>query len=217
MATETQSPAMPLKDAPDLLKGKTEQKRRAEMLALPHVKPLEDYLAASKARCGEGREMPHFDPCDGGINARALFLLEAPGPQAVGSTFISRDNPDPTARNLWRLMRDADIPRSDTVLWNVVPWYVGVPGRIRPVTRADVQEALPYLRELLSLLTHLQMIILVGRKAQSATKAIQAMAALPIVPTYHPSARVFNVWPDKERQTQEKFVAVAKLCREGPR
>ncbi len=108
-------------DAPYLLKDETERKRRAEMLALPHVKPLEDYLAAIKARCGEGREMPHFDPCDGGINARALFLLEAPGPKAVGSTFISRNNPDPTARNLWHLMNDANIPRSDTLLWNVVP------------------------------------------------------------------------------------------------
>lgn len=159
--------------------------------------------------------MPHFDPCDGGINARALFLLEAPGPKAVGSAFISRDNPDPTAQNLWHLMKGANILRSDTLLWNVVPWYVGVPERIRPVTRVDVQEALPYLRELLDLLPHLQVIVLVGRKAQSATRAIQTMTAMPIVPTHHPSARVFNVWPDKKRQTWEAFAAVAQLLRDN--
>ena len=183
------------------------------MLTLPRVKPLQDHLASVKARSGRDR-MPHFDPCDGGVNARALFLLEAPGPQAVGSAFISRNNPDPTARNLLRLMHDADIARGDSLIWNVVPWYVGVPGRIRPVTRADVQEALPYLRELLNLLPGLQVIVLVGKKAQSATEAIKTMTPLRIVPTHHPSARVFNVWPDKARQTQDAFARVAQLLQE---
>ena len=159
--------------------------------------------------------MPHFDPCDGGINASALFLLEAPGPQAVGSTFISYNNPDPTARNLWHLMHNANISHSDTLIWNIVPWYVGERGHIRPVTRVDVQEALPYLRELLNLLPHLQVIVLVGRKAQSATKAIQTMTPLCIVPTYHPSARVFNLSPDKKRQTQEAFAAVAQILQDN--
>ena len=201
-------------NAPYLLKDEVEQERRTEMLALPHVKPLEDYLASVKARCGHDK-MPHFDPCDGGINACALFLLEAPGPQAVGSAFISRDNPDPTARNLLRLMHDANISRGDTLIWNIVPWYVGVPGQIRPVTGVDVQEAIPYLRELLNMLPHLQVIVLVGRKAQSAAKAIQTMTPLLIVPTYHPSARVFNISPDKKRQTQEAFAEVAQLLQDN--
>ncbi len=94
-----------------------------------------------------------------------------------------------------------------------------MPGRIWPVTRDDIQKALPYLQELLNLLPHLQVIVLVGRKAESATKAIQTMTALrtalQIVPTYHPSARVFNVWPDRKRQTQEKFAHIAQFLREN--
>jgi hypothetical protein len=50
--------------------------------------------------CGARRlgEVPDFDPVDGGIGARALFLLDAPGPMTseagkrIGSGFISRFN-----------------------------------------------------------------------------------------------------------------------------
>ena len=193
-------------DAPYTLKEQTERQHRLKMLTLPHMKPLADYVISVKSRCGESYQIPHLDPCDGGINARALFLLEAPGPKAVlpsGSGFVSCNNPDPTAKNLCDLMQNANIPRSDTLIWNIVPWYVGVPGRIRPVTKQDIQEALPYLRELLDLLPCLQVIVLVGKKAQSASNAIQSMTALYIIPTCHPSARVFNIWPKKERETQE--------------
>ena len=181
------------------------------MLTLPHMKPLTDYLASVRDRQGEDYRTPYFDPCDGGIQARALFLLEAPGPQAVGSEFVSRNNPDPTARNLWYLMRDAGIPRSDTLIWNIVPWYVGEKGRIRPVNAGDVQQSLPYLHELLDLLTRLQMIVLVGKKAQSAAPYIRAMTPLPITQTYHMSAQVFNISPEKKRQTQEAFVSIAQF------
>lgn len=63
------------------------------------IEPLTKYLAKIKAEHPE-KELPCFDPYDGGIHAKALFLLEAPGPKAVSSTFISRNNPDPTARNI---------------------------------------------------------------------------------------------------------------------
>ena len=40
-------------------------------------------------------EVPDFDPLDGGVEARALFLFEKPGRMTAGqsgSGFISRDN-----------------------------------------------------------------------------------------------------------------------------
>ena len=40
--------------------------------------------------------IPHFDPLDGGSNAQVLFLMEAPGPKASASGFVSRNNPDET-------------------------------------------------------------------------------------------------------------------------
>ena len=202
-------------DAPYLLDDQAERERRIEMLILPHMKLLTDYLASVRNRQGEEYRTPYFDPCDGGIQARALFLLEAPGPKAVGSGFVSRDNPDPTARNLWHLMRDAGIPRSDTLIWNVVPWYVGERGHIKPVTREDIAQALPYLGELLPLLPCLQLIVLVGRKAQSAGAYLNSLTPIPIKHTYHMGARVFNGWPEKKQMTQEAFAAIAQFLRDN--
>lgn len=52
-----------------------------------------------------------------------------PGRKAMppgGSGFISCDNDDPTATNMWTLLNEAGIDRgSDYVAWNVVPWYIG--------------------------------------------------------------------------------------------
>ncbi|WP_132049372.1 hypothetical protein [Curtobacterium sp. PhB136] len=49
--------------------------------------------------------LPHFDPAEAGVKARALLLLDAPGRKTVlewgGSGFISLDNEDPTAKNAW--------------------------------------------------------------------------------------------------------------------
>ena len=204
-----------LEDAPYRLKGEAEQARRVGMLALPHMKPLTDFLRSVSNRQGAEYQMPHFDPCDGGTSARVLFLLEAPGPKAVGSGFVSRDNPDPTALNLWHLMRDAGIPRLDALIWNIVPWYVGERGRIRPVTPEDIRQALPYVAELLRLLPCLQLIVLVGKKAQSAGTHLRATTFLPVMHTHHMSAQVFNISPDRKRETQEAFAAVAKFLRDN--
>lgn len=219
MAADERAKISKMDDAPYTLKEQTERQHRLEMLTLPHMKPLANYVTSMmKATSGGGYLVPNFDPLDGGIQARALFLLEAPGPKAAlpsGSGFVSRNNPDPTAKNLWDLMQNANIPRSDTLIWNIVPWYVGVPGHIRPVTKQDIQEALPYLRELLDLLPHLQVIVLIGKKAQSASNAIRSVTVSPIIPTHHPSARVFNLSQDKKQQTQEKFEKIAQLLREN--
>ena len=66
-------------DAPYLLRDPAERVRREAMLTTPHMQPLTEYLAAIKNERGPAYEMPHFDPCDGGIGAKSLFLLEAPG------------------------------------------------------------------------------------------------------------------------------------------
>ncbi len=44
-------------------------------------------------------EVPGFDPKNGNELARYLFVLEAPGPQAIKTGSISFDNPDRTAAN----------------------------------------------------------------------------------------------------------------------
>ena len=112
------------------------------MLTQTHVKPLFDLAASIRAERGTECHIPDFDPYDGGVNARVLFLLEALGPKAAGtkvsSGFVSSNNPDPTARNLWHLIYEAGILRSETLIWNIVPWYVGTGKCIRPVNAADI-------------------------------------------------------------------------------
>lgn len=199
-------------EQPYALASPDERARRAALLDAPHVKPLTDYLKQIREEQGDGYDMPAFDPCDGGIHARVLMLLEAPGPRAVGSAFISRNNPDPTARNLCELLAKSGIPRQDTVIWNIVPWYVGDgQGRIRAVTRRDIGEALPYLDDLIALLPQLQVIVLVGQKAQSAAAEIRSRTNLPFVNMPHPSARVFNVWPDKRVEAQDALAQVVRM------
>jgi hypothetical protein len=68
-----------------------------------------------------GFDVPDFDPLDGGVNAACLFVLEAPGSRAVGSGFVSRDNPDETAKNWMLLNHAAKMDRRRVAVWNIVP------------------------------------------------------------------------------------------------
>lgn len=202
---------LPDSDAPYALASVSERERRSAdaILSLPHIQPLVQYVERIRAERGPECSVPCFDPCDGGVNARALFLLEAPGPKAVESGFISRNNPDPTARNVCQLMQGADLARKDTILWNIVPWYVGESdrSRIHAVRRQDIAEALPFTKELLHLLPRLAVIVLVGQKAQSAaaTLALSKITQVPLVNAPHPSARVFNAWPHKQVEAEHAF------------
>lgn len=161
---------------------------------------------------GLGRAIPYFDPLDGGVNAKCLFLLEAPGPRAVESGFISRNNPDPTARNWLVMLKEAGLRRKDTVLWNIVPWYVGDKGRIRPVRRSDLGKALPYVRELLGLLPSLRTVVLVGRKAQLARKDIARFTEVKIRETLHPSPLVLNRDPINRKRILKRLLEIRNIC-----
>ena len=198
-------------DAPYALRCEKERQRRLDLLALPHIQPLTEYTEQIRCKQGAEYQLPYFDPCDGGIHAKALFLLEAPGPKAVNSTFVSRNNPDQTARNLCQLMQTANIPRAETAIWNIVPWYVGDEKHIRPVNSQDLLEAKPYLKDLLLLLPCLRVIVLCGKKAQRAAPFLSEITSLPTITTYHMSPCVFNRSPDKKEQTQEMFRHVALL------
>jgi len=122
-----------------------------------------------------------------------LFLLEAPGSRAVTSGFISRNNPDESAKNWFELNCEAGIPREKTVSWNIVPWYIGSSGKIRPASRKDIQDALPYLYRLIALLPRLRIVALVGGKAQSISDRLQqTYPALKILKLCHPSPLFVN-------------------------
>jgi len=184
-----------------------------------HVGPLNSFARQIRQQTGVGRKVPYFDPADGGLNARCLFLLEAPGAKAVESGFVSRNNPDPTASNFFEFNKLAGLPRENTVIWNVVPWYIGSEGRIRPASAADIRSAEPYLTRLLGLLPNLSVIVLVGRKAQRVRRFVSSIATGSIVLEMpHPGPKVFNTRPDARRamlQTLRKAARLASTPREA--
>jgi len=162
------------------------------------------------------RKVPAFDPKDGGAAAKVLFLLEAPGPRAVKSGLISRNNPDQTARAFNELLAEASIFPAETLLWNVVPWYIGNPEltKIRPARVADLKQAEPHLAELLGLLQALRAVVLVGRKARhkSVRTLIERKAGgrIEVFECYHPSPLVLNGRPHNRTKILDELKKVRR-------
>ncbi len=202
-------------DLPYALGNLEEIERRRAMLTLPHIAPLVEYAQQITIRMGSSYDIPYFDPCDGGINAQALFLLEAPGRKAVGSTFISRNNPDPSAKTMCILLATAALPRDAILLWNIIPWYVGNDSSIRPVTQSDIVTALPFIKDLIALLPNLRAIVLVGRKAQNVKFQLTRLTNARLFESHHPSQRVMNRWPERRAEMLDTFRSLASFLRNG--
>lgn len=156
----------------------------------PHVASLNEMVRRIRVK---HVGVPYFDPESGGVNARILFLLEAPGPNAID--FISPDNNDPTAANMIRLLADAGINRGETCFWNVVPFYIGNAERtkLRAAKQTDLDAGEPWVVELLALLPRLETIILMGRHAQKARELLLRLRPdLRVISTWHPAPRCLN-------------------------
>lgn len=185
-------------DAPKSLSDSSALADRRDALSAPHLARLRTLVARLRDEAPAGARVPDFDPLDGGVNAECLFLLEAPGRKAVGSGFVSRNNPDETAKNFFNLNCEAKLERTRTIVWNVVPWYVGDGRRIRPVTDKEIADCAPHLEELLDLLPRLHAVVLVGRKAQRAEYLFTKRQNPPrIFHCPHPSPRSLNSRPER--------------------
>lgn len=188
-------------DKPRSNREPAEVARKVELLGESHVGPLTDLVAHIREERGHDR-VPDFDPTEAGINAPILLLLEAPGPKATrergGSGFISPDNDDGTAENMWNLLREAQIDRQHHVVtWNIVPWYIGSSTKIRPAESTDLLEGRVYTEQLLSLLLDLQVVVLLGKQAVFGWSRLNF--DLPAIEAPHPSPQNLNPRP-KQRQ-----------------
>jgi uracil-DNA glycosylase len=197
-------------DKPKLLADLQARTDRQAQLHESHIAPLTEFIEALRHECGPDMSIPDFDPWDGGIDAEILYLLEAPGPQAVASGFISRNNSDETAKNFFELNAAAKIPRKRTVTWNVVPWYIGNSKAIRAAKRTDLEQGVHLLPKLLSLLPRLRAVVFVGRKAEYARETI--MEQLPNVKIFycpHPSPQCLNTNPANRQRILDVLREVA--------
>ena len=100
-------------DYPKLLGDAAAVAARLKELRSPHVAPLTAFVEELRGEAGPGADVPYFDPWDGGVDATILFLLEAPGPKAVRSGFVSRNNPDETAKTFFELTVEAGLDRRE--------------------------------------------------------------------------------------------------------
>ena len=142
--------------------------------------------------------VPDFDPADGASTTRVLFVLEAPGPMTNSSTkrpgsgFISVDNNDVTAANMWAA-RDAVGLDSGCLAWNIVPWYLGVASN-KP-NAIDLRDGALELALLLKALPALRVVVLHGSFAQRGWLEHTAKTLdqpLNVAGTWHPSPLALN-------------------------
>ncbi|WP_407519344.1 uracil-DNA glycosylase [Methylobacterium oryzisoli] len=160
---------------------------RRALLDAPHLAPLR--ALAARIRAERGAPVPEPDPLDGGVAARLLLLLETPGPSIGRTAFVSRDNPTGTSANLFRFLAEAGLARTDTLIWNAVPWVIHAPGaRNRAPRTGEIREAVPYLVPLLDLMPRLAVAVLSGRVAQTLAPVLAAARPdVPVIGVPHPS------------------------------
>ena len=169
--------------------------------------PLSVFVDRVRSERQLGREVPDFDPSNGNEAAQYMFVLEAPGPKAVETGFVSFDNPDQTAKNFRDQLEKAQINRSEIVVWNIVPWYVGneEKTKIRGVHSNEISVGTEYLRQLLKLLPNLRCIVLVGGAARRAHVPLSSATAVRIISCHHPSPRAMNLQPSAQAENIEVF------------
>jgi hypothetical protein len=122
------------------------------------------------------------------VNAQVLILLETPGPKAVASRFVSRDNPGPSARNLGRVLDDARLARADVVLGNVVPQCVSTTEQNRNASAAEVRDALQDLQAFIDQLPKLAVVVFCGLNARRASNQVRLPSHVKVLKTFHPGA-----------------------------
>lgn len=201
-------------DAPRSMRDADVRSRRRSMLDLPHVLPLTAF--AARLREFPAGEVPDFDPLDGGVKARALFLYEKPGPMTAergkreGSGFVSRDNDDATAEATFHFMREAAIHRRLTVIWNVIPWWNGTVT----VTGDEIRKGAACVVDLIRLLPELRAVVMVGRRAAAAQQYLKT-TGLHLLASDHPSPRVRARWPNRWRAIPSRWAEVLTYIDSG--
>ena len=184
-------------DRPKLLADPKALEARLKQTHDSHIAPLTHFVDNLRADRGPDAAIPYFDPWDGGVEAELLLLLEAPGPKALRTGFVSRDNPDETAKNLFEATNMAGLERQRTVIWNVVPWYIGNGKTIRQANTADINQGARDLRDLIELLPELRAVVMLGKKAQRAETLLKEMLpALALFECPHPSPMFVNRAPE---------------------
>lgn len=202
-----------LTDTPKSLGDPRHHADRLAQLQKAHVRDLTKFVERIR-RERPGKDVPYFDPADGGIDAVCLYVLEAPGRKAAKSSFVSRNNPDETAKNWLELNKQAGVDREWTVISNIVPWYIGSKEKIRTPTPEDIEDGWTYLIQLIDMLPQLRIVVLVGRKAQRIEKQLcKDRPSLHLMKCPHPSPNFVNRKPENRDRLLAALREVATVLK----
>jgi hypothetical protein len=161
------------KDRPRSFSNPANVEAARALLQEPHVRPLTDFV--EKLRRDLDKPVPDIDPLGGGVNARVLFLMEAPSGAGAGrgkmgkvgsdegSGMICPNNDDPTGPVDWQLKADADMRRNKTVVWNACPYYVGTATKRRKPTMPEVIACKSHFLEFMKLLKDVRVVLTCGQ------------------------------------------------------
>jgi len=173
----------------------------------------------SRIRREKGSDfVPDFDPDGGSPESEFLFLLEAPGPRSLkskGSGYISIDNKDGTAKRFKNQLTQSGFHKSEIVVWNIVPWYLGDHKGITSASAKDIQDAFSYLEDLLKIMPNLKYVILVGQKARNSLVHLSSYGRFCILDLHHPSNQSFRS-DRKERFNTENLNVLKRLRKASP-
>lgn len=176
-------------------------RRQLQLKTAPTAAPLTqwvDDLIAARIAQGLPAEVPYIDPLDAGTEARVLIILEAPGPKTnafntvPGSGFISSDNDDATAENLWLERQNAGLVEG-VLIWNAVPWYLGPTKRKPRVAEKAVGGQV--LRDLIRMLPDLHTVVPLGGHAKDTWRRFARPGlgtAIRTVESYHSGSQAMN-------------------------
>ncbi len=199
-----------LEDEPRSLKRQDVRKERTSLLDTPRVAELTAFVKDMREKTGHGENVPYFDPLDGGVEARCLFLFEAAGGKAVESGFASRNNNDASAEAFFRINKEVGFDRTLTASWNIVPWALRETGKNRKPTPDEVRKGLDHLTALLGLLRALEVVVLCGDFARRATPFLYThYPEMCVLHAPHPSPQSLNQ-PGKRDYLR---AAIAKAAR----
>ncbi len=210
------------KDRPRSLKHeKVRQERERLLQEQPRIQGLREFVELMRRETKQGENIPHFDPLDGGVKARCLFLFEAAGGKAIrdartnGSGFASRNNNDASAENFFRLNKEVGFDRTLTASWNIVPWALRETGKNRPPTPDEIKEGKKWLAKLIAKLPDLKVVVLCGDKAQKATAFLyEEHSNLCVLHAPHPSAQSMNQ-PGKREHLRFAIKKAARILEAG--
>lgn len=98
-----------------------------------------------------------------------------------------------------------------------MPWYLGVPGKIRAATKTDVNEGRAWLLRLLDLLPESRVPLTLENRARDAVIPLASITenrGIAVVSAPHPSQRLYNSSKGAARdKVHQVFTHAVDSCR----